>query len=82
MMLFQAFAIFSHILYDQPLFPILSIKCFFPISIFLKILFIYLWETQKEAETQADGEAGSMQGAWCGTPSQDCKITPWAEGDI
>ena len=45
---------------------------------FLKILFIYSWE--REAETQAEGEAGSMQGAWRGTRSQDPKITPWAEG--
>ena len=30
--------------------------CFFV----LKVLFIYLWETQREAETQAEGEAGSL----------------------
>ena len=30
---------------------------------FIKILFIYSWETQRGAETQAEGEAGSMQGA-------------------
>ena len=35
--------------------------CMLPI--FLKILFIDWWETQREAETQAEGEAGSMQGA-------------------
>ena len=28
-------------------------------------------DTQKEAETQAEGEAGSMQGDRCGTRSQD-----------
>ena len=27
--------------------------------------------TEREAETQAKGEAGSMQGAGCGTRSQD-----------
>ena len=36
-------------------------------NFFLKILFIYSCETQREreneAETQAEGEAGSMQGA-------------------
>ena len=32
---------------------------------FFKILFIL--EKQKEAETQAEGEAGSLQGARCGT---------------
>ena len=30
--------------------------------------------------TQAEGEAGSMQGALCGTRSQDARITRWAEG--
>ena len=37
-------------------------------------------DTEREAETQAEGEAGSMQGARCGTRSQDHRITPWAEG--
>ena len=40
---------------------------------FFKILFVYSRETQREAETRAEGEAGSMQGARCvgldpGTP--------------
>ena len=48
--------------------------------VFLKILFIYSWQTEKEAETQAEGEEGSMQGARCGTISWDSRITPWAEG--
>ena len=36
-----------------------------PCIFFFKILFIYSGETQREreAETQAEGEAGSMQGA-------------------
>ena len=33
-----------------------------------------------EAETQAEGEAGSMQGARRGTQSQVSRIRPWAEG--
>ena len=37
-------------------------------------------DTQREAETQAEGEAGSMQGARRGTRSQDPGVTPWAEG--
>ena len=41
---------------------------------FLEILFIHSWETQ------AEGEAGSMQGAGCGTWSQDSSIMPWAKG--
>ena len=28
-------------------------------------------DSEREAETQAGGEAGSLQGARCGTPSQD-----------
>ena len=52
-----------------------------PYFFFFKILFIYSWKTQREAETetQAEGEAGSMQGAWCGTQSRDSRIMPWAE---
>ena len=33
-----------------------------------------------EAETQAEREAGSMQGAQCGTQSWDSRIMPWAKG--
>ena len=36
--------------------------------------------TEREAETQAEEEAGSMQGARCETRSQDPGITPWAKG--
>ena len=47
---------------------------------FLKILFIYLLfmrdtEREREAETQAEGEAGSMQEALFGTGSWDSRIT-------
>ena len=31
-------------------------------------------------ETEAEREAGSMQGARCGTQSHDLRIMPWAEG--
>ena len=34
---------------------------------FFKILFIYPWETLREVETQAQGEAGSLWRARCGT---------------
>ena len=37
-------------------------------------------DIEKEAVTQAEGEAGSMQGARYGTPSRDSGITPRAEG--
>ena len=36
--------------------------------------------TEREAETQAEGEVGSIQGAQCGTWSQVSRIIPWAEG--
>ena len=35
---------------------------------------------EREAETQAAGEAGSLRGARCGTRSRDPGIMPWAEG--
>ena len=41
-----------------------------------KILFIHSQETHRQAE----GEAGSMRGAWRGTRSQVSRITPLAEG--
>ena len=46
--------------------------------------FIYLFmidiEREREAETQEEGEAGSMQGARRGTRSRDSRIAPWAKG--
>ena len=37
-------------------------------------------EREGEAETGAEGEAGSMEGAQCGTRSRVSRIMPWAEG--
>ena len=37
-------------------------------------------DTEREAETQAEGEAGSMQGAQLGTRSWVSRITPRAAG--
>ena len=38
--------------------------------------------TEREAETQAEGgEAGYMQGAQCGTRSQESRITPEPKAD-
>ena len=48
------------------------------VIIFFKILFIYLF--MRETETQAEGEAGSLQGAQHGARSQVSRIMPWAEG--
>ena len=44
--------------------------------------FIYSWETQREreGETQAEGVAGSMQGARSRTQSQVSRITAWTKG--
>ena len=47
---------------------------------FLKVLFIYSWETHSETELQAESEAGSLGGSWCGTQSQDSGIQTWAKG--
>ena len=47
---------------------------------FLKILFIYSWETQRERETQTEGEAGFLQGPQCGARFQSPGITTWAKG--
>ena len=38
-------------------------KIFGNFGFFLKILFIYSWETRRERQRQAEGAAGSMQGA-------------------
>ena len=35
---------------------------------------------ERKAETQAEGEAGSMPGAQHGTQFQVSRIRPWAEG--
>ena len=43
---------------------------------FFKILSIYSQETQRETETQAEEQAGSLQGAPCRTRSQDPRVTP------
>ena len=41
--------------------------------------FIYSWDTEREAESQAEGEVGSMLGARCGTQFQKSGIMPWAK---
>ena len=46
---------------------------------FLKILLIYS-KTQREGQRHRQGEAGSMQGARCGTRSRVSRIRPWVEG--
>ena len=36
-------------------------------------------DTERKADTKAERDAGSTQGARCGTQSRDSRITPWAE---
>ena len=60
-----------------------SITSLFSLSLFhflKKILFIHERYTERGAETQAEGETGSMQGDQCGIRSLVSRITPWAEG--
>ena len=55
----------------------------FPSYIFFKdFIYLFMRDTQREreAETQAEGEAGPMQGARHGTRSRDSRIKPWAKG--
>ena len=48
---------------------------------FFKDLFIYSFrESEREAQTQAEREAGSTQEARCGTRSRVSRITPQAAG--
>ena len=39
-------------------------------------------DTDREGETEAEEEAGSMQGPRCGTQSRDPRITPWAKAKL
>ena len=43
-------------------------------------IYLFMRHTLREAETWAEGEAGSVQGARCWTWSPDSGITPWAKG--
>ena len=49
---------------------------------FLDFIYLFMRDTEREAETQAEGEAGSMQGTPCGTRSQDSRITPWVKAAV
>ena len=52
----------------------------FLIFFFKDFIYLLMRDREREAETQAEGEAGSTQGARCGTRSLVSRITPWAEG--
>ena len=52
-----------------------------PLNILFKVfIYSFMKDTEREVETQEEGEAGSTQGAQCGTRSRDFRIMPWAEG--
>ena len=53
----------------------------FYLFIYLKdFIYLFMTDREREAEIQAEGEAGSMQGAQCGTWSRVSRIRLWAEG--
>ena len=58
------------------------VKLSYSIAGFFKRFYLFIHErhTQGEADTQAKGEAGSMQGARCVTRSQNSRITAWGKG--
>ena len=47
---------------------------------FLRFIYLSMRNTQRETETQEEGEIGSRQEARCGTQSQVSGIISWAEG--
>ena len=47
-----------------------------PYFFFFLRFYLFIHERQREAETQAEGEVGSLQEARCGTLSWDPGITP------
>ena len=55
----------------------MNLKCFF-----FRFIYLFMIDTQREreAETQEEGEAGSMPGAQRGTRSRGSRIASWAKG--
>ena len=45
-------------------------------------IYLSIYDRHREAETQEEGEVGSMLGARCGTLSRDSSIAPWAKGRL
>ena len=49
--------------------------------LFFKVhMTLFIRDRQREVETQAEGEAGSLWGFWHGTRSQDPRIMTWDKG--
>ena len=42
--------------------------------------YLFMRDPEREAETQAEGETGSLRGPRRGTRFRDPGVTPWAEG--
>ena len=58
----------------------MNLRAVFIYFLFFKIFYLFIHERHREAETEAEGEAGSLRGACCGTRSQDPGITTQAKG--
>ena len=54
--------------------------CLFFLIFKKDFIYLFMRDTVREAETQIEGEAGSMQGAQCRTRSWDPRTMPWAKG--
>ena len=64
--------VYTHTLKKSTIYP--KIRFYF---IFLKgFIYLFMRDTEREAETQTEGEAGSLREARCGTRSRDPWITP------
>ena len=50
------------------------------LNFFKDFIYLFMRNREGEAETQAEGEAGSVQGAGRGTRSRVSNITPWVKG--
>ena len=67
-------------IWTLPLMLILLYILFYLLNFLKKILFFYSWEMERDAETQAEGEAGFLWGGWWETQSQDPRITTSPKG--
>ena len=62
--------------------PFFMCLFFMTLNFLEKILFIHERHREREAKTQAEGEKQTpLQGAGCGTGSQDPRVTPWPRAD-
>ena len=56
-------------------------QCARPLFIFKDFIYLFVRDTQREAETQTKGETVSSQGAPCGTLSPDTGSRPEQKAD-